>query len=251
MNQLNKPIVAIVLFLSVAVFSCKKDSADPITPIPPPNSPILEFITTEGYTYEDTTVEVDTRLEIGLLASVNPSSGSDLHSFTYGRVFNGDSNIVVYSDELPKPEYTWEFPIWSNDSVGEETIFFVLTDIDGLSTELSVNITTTEPEPYSPTFSASSIVVNQGGTDQLDLYITCSSDDYKFLKCIVTYPNGLGVEEFIGAGQIITQTIPYHLSPNFFPYIEGEWSLVVTSQIYSGAYTGEIFETDILLEVSP
>lgn len=236
----------------MALVSCKKDSADPITPIPTPNQPpILEFITYQGNVYEDTTVEVDTKLNIGLIAKVNPNSGSDLNSFTIKSIFNGDSTIVVQGNDLPKPEYTWDIPFWSNDSVGVETLFFILTDINGLSTELSVNITTTEPEPYSPTFTASYIVVNPNGIDQLDLNITCLSDDYKFKKCIVKYPNGLGTEEFVGAGQIITQNTPYHLSPNFFPYIEGEWSLEVTSEIYSGAYTGEIFETVILLEVSP
>lgn len=99
---------------------------------------------------------------------------------------------------------------------------------------------TPTPTAYTPVFSPTYLVVNQGGVELLDFYITCVTDDWEMIKCIVTYPGGLGSEEYIGSGQIVTQGSPFTFS-NYFTKLGGTWSFTITGNIKSGAHVGESF----------
>jgi hypothetical protein len=99
---------------------------------------------------------------------------------------------------------------------------------------------TPTPQPYTPAFSPTYLIVNQGGTELLDFYITCVTDDWEMIKCIVTYPGGLGSEEYIGSGQIVTQGSPFTFS-NYFVKLGGTWTFAITGNIKSGVHLNTSF----------
>jgi hypothetical protein len=96
------------------------------------------------------------------------------------------------------------------------------------------------PPAYTPSFSPTYLVVNQGGVELLDFYITCTTDDWEMIKCIVTYPGGLGSQEFIGSGQIVTRNTPFTFS-QYFTKLGGTWSFAITGNIKSGTHVNESF----------
>lgn len=96
------------------------------------------------------------------------------------------------------------------------------------------------PTAYSPIFSPTYLIVDGGGVELLDFYITCTTDDWEMIKVIVTYPGGLGSEEYIGSGQIMTAGSPFTFS-NYFPKLGGTWTFAITGNIKSGAHVGESF----------
>jgi hypothetical protein len=99
---------------------------------------------------------------------------------------------------------------------------------------------TPTPTPYQPAFSPTYLVVDIGGVDYLDFYITCTTDDWEMIKVIVSYPGGLGNEEYIGSGQIVTQGTPFTFS-NYFTKLGGTWTFNITGNIKSGQHVGESF----------
>jgi len=99
---------------------------------------------------------------------------------------------------------------------------------------------TPTPTTYTPTFSPTYLVIDQGGVEWLDFYINCTSDDWEMIKCIVSYPGGLGRDEFIGSGQIVTAGSPFTFS-QYFVKLGGTWSFAITGNIKSGAHVGESF----------
>jgi len=99
---------------------------------------------------------------------------------------------------------------------------------------------TPTPTDYKPVFSPTYLVVVQGGVELLDFYITCVTDDWEMIKVIVTYPGGLGSEEYIGSGQIVTSNTPFTFS-NYFPKLGGTWIFAITGNVKSGAHVGESF----------
>jgi len=96
------------------------------------------------------------------------------------------------------------------------------------------------PAAYTPAFSPTYLVVNQGGVELLDFYITCVTDDWEMIKTIVTYPGGLGSEEYIGSGQIVTQGSPFTFS-NYFVKLGGTWTFAITGNIKSGVHLNTSF----------
>ncbi len=99
---------------------------------------------------------------------------------------------------------------------------------------------TPPPAAYTPAFSPTYLVVNQGGVELLDFYITCVTDDWEMIKTIVTYPGGLGSEEYIGSGQIVTAGSPFTFS-NYFVKLGGTWTFAITGNIKSGQHLGTSF----------
>ncbi|MDT8392419.1 MAG: hypothetical protein RQ761_01150 [Bacteroidales bacterium] len=88
-----------------------------------------------------------------------------------------------------------------------------------------------------------------GGVELLDFYITCVTDDWEMIKVIVTYPGGLGREEYIGSGQIMTTGSPFTFS-NYFPKLGGLWSFAITGNIKSGVHVGESFVVTTTVNVT-
>jgi hypothetical protein len=99
---------------------------------------------------------------------------------------------------------------------------------------------TPTPTAYSPVFSPTYLVVNQGGVELLDFYITCVTDDWEMIKVIVTYPGGLGSEEYVGSGQIVTAGSPFTFS-NYFVKLGGTWTFAITGNVKSGAHLNTSF----------
>jgi hypothetical protein len=108
---------------------------------------------------------------------------------------------------------------------------------------------TPTPTPYQPVFSPTYLVVNNGGTEMLDFYITCVTDDWEMIKTIVTWPGGLGSETYTGNGQIVTSGSPFTFS-NYFPKLGGTWSFSITGNIKSGAHVGESFVSNVSMQVT-
>lgn len=108
---------------------------------------------------------------------------------------------------------------------------------------------TPTPTAYTPVFSPTYLIVNQGGVELLDFYITCVTDDWEMIKVIVTYPGGLGSEEYIGSGQIVTSNTPFTFS-NYFPKLGGTWSFAITGNIKSGAHVGQSFVVYTSMQVT-
>lgn len=114
-----------------------------------------------------------------------------------------------------------------------------------------------EPEPtptpvptaYQPVFSPTYLVTQLGADEVLDFYITCITDDWEMIKVIVTYPGGLGSEEYIGNGQISTSNTPFTFS-NYFPKLGGTWSFAITGNIKSGTHVGESFVSVVSMQVT-
>lgn len=105
------------------------------------------------------------------------------------------------------------------------------------------------PTAYTPVFSPTYLVVQTGGVELLDFYITCVTDDWEMIKVIVTYPGGLGREEYTGSGQIMTTGSPFTFS-NYFPKLGGLWSFAITGNIKSGVHVGESFMVTATVNVT-
>lgn len=105
------------------------------------------------------------------------------------------------------------------------------------------------PAAYSPNFSPTYLVIDQGGVEFLDFYITCTSDDWEMIKVVVTYPGGLGNETYTGNGQIMTAGAPFTFS-NLFVKLGGTWIFAITGNIKSGTHVGESFTVTVSMQVT-
>ena len=103
-------------------------------------------------------------------------------------------------------------------------------------------------DTYVPAFSPTYLII-QGTPELLDFYITCTTDDWEMIKCIVTYPGGLGSETYTGNGTIMTQHAPFTFS-NFFPKLGGTWTFAITGNLKSGTCVGNSFTVTTSMQVT-
>lgn len=211
-------------------------------------SPAISFIEGVNYTFEDVTLPPNTELMIGVNAYSNAGTNIDLATFKVERTFNGMTVIVHENNAVDGPSLTWESNQSAQALLGPETWTFTITDKSGMASEISFVITTFQTV-YIPSFSPTYLVVNQGGVEMLDFYLTCTTDDWEMIKVIVTYPGGLGSETYVGSGQIITAGSPFTFS-NYFPKLAGTWSFSILGTIKSGAHVGESFTATTTVSVS-
>jgi len=121
------------------VSSCKKDDEDePAVDL----TPTLTFIGGAGYTSADATLAPSTTFKVGINASENATSKSNISSFVVVRTFNNTPTTVYEEDNINDPTYAWEDDLVANTQAGEERWTFTVTDKDGLKKELSFIITT-------------------------------------------------------------------------------------------------------------
>ena len=99
---------------------------------------------------------------------------------------------------------------------------------------------TPTPTTYTPNFSPTYLVIDQGGVEWLDFYITCTSDDWEMIKVIVSPPGGLSPMEFVGSGQIVTSGTPFTFS-QYFVKLGGTWTFSITGNIKSGQHLNTSF----------
>lgn len=133
--------------------------------------------------------------------------------------------------------------------VGTENWSFVVTDDAGRANECSFIVTTINQTSYIPNFYPTYLVVNYGGADLLDFYISCVSDDWEMNQIIVTYPGGLGGDTYIGNGQIITMGNQFTFS-NYFLNLGGTWAFSFSGIVKSGIHINESFTSICSVSVS-
>lgn len=133
-----------LLLLAGAVLfsSCKKDDEDePVVDL----TPTLTFIGGAGYTSADATFAPASTFKVGINASENATSKSNIASFVVVRTFNNTPTTVFEKNNINDPTYTWEDDLVALAVAGEERWTFTITDKDGLKKELAIVITTTNP----------------------------------------------------------------------------------------------------------
>lgn len=124
---------------AVLLSSCKKDDEEePAVDL----TPILNFIGGAGYTDADATLAPSAAFKVGINASENTTSKSNISAFEVVRTFNNTPTTVYTEDNINDPTYTWEQDLVANTQAGEERWTFTVTDKDGLKKELSFIITT-------------------------------------------------------------------------------------------------------------
>jgi len=203
-------------------------------------APVIIFMEGADYVSEDTTLQIGSVFKVGINAFGNPNTNENIQNFRIIRTFNNTSTTVYEESNINSSNFTWQDNLTSNAVVGAENWNFIVIDQAGRANELSITITTTGGTPYIPSFSPTYLIVNQGGVDVLDFYITCTTDDWEMIKVIVSYPGGLGTETYVGNGQIMTQNAPFTFS-NYFPKLGGVWTFSILGIIKSGQHVNESF----------
>lgn len=133
-------LFGLLLLAGAMVFtSCKKDDDDPE---PVDLTPVLTFIGGAGYTDGDASLDPSSTFKVGINASENATSKSDIKKFEVVRTFNNVPSTVYTDDDINEANYTWEQDLISNTQTGDERWTFTVTDKDGLKKELSFVITT-------------------------------------------------------------------------------------------------------------
>lgn len=212
-------------------------------------SPGVGFIVGSDYVSEDVTLPVESKFKVGFTAFRNAETGKNLQNFKITRTFNNTTTTVFEEDDINEAIYMWEDTLVANSSVGNESWAFIVIDQAGRTNEISFVVTTEAGQPYIPVFSPTYLIVNQGGTEYLDFYITCVTDDWEMTKIVVSYPGGLGSETYVGSGQIITAGSPFTFS-NYFVKLTGTWTFTITGNIKSGVHVNESFTAICTLTLS-
>lgn len=132
---------AIVLFsATLFISSCSSDNTTADLP------PTIEFVTGTGYISTDVTLTVDSPYSIKILAQANTTSGAKLETLKVSGISN---NVVVLDTtySIPSSGQT-TFPVtFSSNAMstpGVMRIEFKVTDKDGQSATISLQITTQE-----------------------------------------------------------------------------------------------------------
>lgn len=105
------------------------------------------------------------------------------------------------------------------------------------------------PAPYVPAFSATYFSVFQGAVEVLDIYVTCTTDDWEMIKVDVIMPGGAGNELYTGNGALQLRGEPFTF-PNYFPKLGGTWTINITGNVKSGTHVGTSFSTSVSLNIS-
>jgi len=124
---------------AMVVSSCKKDDEEePAVDL----TPVLTFITDAGFTYSDATLAPSSTFKVGILATENATSKTNIASLEIVRTFNNTPTTVYEEDNINETTFGWEGDLVANTLAGEERWTFTVTDKDGLKKELVLIITT-------------------------------------------------------------------------------------------------------------
>lgn len=203
-------------------------------------SPSMVFTEGNDFVSNDTILDVESSFLVGINAFASTNTNQNLQSFIIIRTFNSNTSTVYEESNINSATYSWQDTLTARASEGNETWSFIVTDNAGSETERSFVVTTESQHPYTPVFSPTYLVINQGGVELLDFYLTCITDDWEMVKIIVSYPGGLGSEEYIGSGFITPEGTPFTFS-NYFEHLGGTWTFSILGYIRSGPHTGESF----------
>ena len=125
-----------ILLTSVTLFtSCTDDTTED-------NPPTIEFVAGAGYISGDATLTVGTPFTIKVLAEENVTSGANLKSLKITRVFNLNTwdTTLTFNEST----YTLEAGFVAQVAAGVERIEFKVTDDDGQTAMVDLQITTEE-----------------------------------------------------------------------------------------------------------
>ncbi len=124
---------------ATVVSSCKKDEdEEPTVDL----TPVMTFIGGAGYTDADVSLAPSATFKVGINASENATSKTNIESFKVVRTFNNTPTTVFEDDNINEATYTWEQDLIANTQVGDERWSFTVTDKDGIMKELSFIVTT-------------------------------------------------------------------------------------------------------------
>lgn len=202
-------------------------------------APTIIFTEGNDFVSHDTALSNGADFLVGINAFANTNTNQNLQSFIIKRTINNNTITVYEEANINSANYSWQDTLTASSGNGEETWSFAVVDIAGSETEQSFVVSTTQ-SPYTPDFSTTYLVVEYGGAELLDFYLTCVTDDWEMVKINATYPGGGGTDVFAGNGQIILQGSPYTF-PQYFTNLGGTWTFFIIGYIKSGPHLGETF----------
>ena len=116
--------------------SCSDDSSDPGD-----INPSMTFVGGTGYTSGDVTLTTGTEFTVGINAFASTESNKKLTNFKVTRIF-GNKPEVVLDSAINVDQFSIDMIFNANAEVGTETFYFLITDKDGQTKELSFVVTT-------------------------------------------------------------------------------------------------------------
>ena len=133
-----KKLVYLFALLVVSGFffvtSCTEDENGDV-------KPTINFKGGAGYVSQDITLDTDAEFTIGITAASNSSSGAKLSLLELTRVYN-NATWFTWDTAIDVSYYSIDITMTSLNVEGTEKISLKVTDKDGQTNEISVNITT-------------------------------------------------------------------------------------------------------------
>jgi hypothetical protein len=127
-------LLTILIFLfAFTLFSCEKDEG---------NLPNISFVTGVGYTSADKTVGQGQVVIFGINAS-KAEEKDVLKTFNISKSINGGASTTILQEDLSGSQgdsYSKTVQITTRNHSGIETYTFTVTNRDGLSNSVSVNL---------------------------------------------------------------------------------------------------------------
>jgi len=127
--------VLLLVMASISFFtSCTTEEED--------LSPTIKFVTGSGYVSSDATLSAGEVFTVNISATANSTSGAKLTNLKVVRNLGG--NAVTYVDQdVDQSSFTGEMSAYAAFIVGTEKWTFTVTDANGETAEIVLNITTT------------------------------------------------------------------------------------------------------------
>jgi 5-hydroxyisourate hydrolase-like protein (transthyretin family) len=165
----------------------------------PDLKPTIDFKTDASYISTDTTINSDQEFSIGIIASCNAVSGANLASLQITRTI-GNNTWYSWDTTFNMANINLDFQFVSLSEVNTETIAVIVTDSDGQTKEISLNITTLPDLKPTINFKSGAAYISADATLNVDeeflIGITASSNtvsgkNLANLKVTRTYNNAI------------------------------------------------------------
>jgi hypothetical protein len=141
---MKKLALALMCLVSVAFFaSCTKPVENP--------EPAIALMTGENFVYDGQTIDLYADYNIGFRAASNSQTMKELASFTLvGKIFDVDDTEIYTEDTtftISGTEYVYQevLNFGTRDLVGKVTFVATVTDVDGKSNDLTINLNINQP----------------------------------------------------------------------------------------------------------
>ena len=141
---MKKLALALMCLVSVAFFaSCTKPVENP--------EPAIALMTGENFVYDGQTIDLYADYNIGFRAASNSQTMKELASFTLvGKIFDVDDTEIYTEDTtftISGTEYVYQevLNFGTRDLVGKVTFVATVTDVDGKSNDLTINLNINKP----------------------------------------------------------------------------------------------------------